>query len=823
MCPLSILVTGVSKMKRVSRFLGLIISVPLMILNVSSAHAQEATLSGNIIAIPVVEVGDSYYSIELTIITDVSTIDLAVTAAAELDNPNNEGASIFGLSTNELCVPSINVDGDYYWARFLLISESPAIFRLTGAELVNSQAQESCDSSAIGWWQQAQVWAAPPGNNWDDASVIGSFDFPAYDAMNVSVISWFEGSRVAIDELHSRGFSIVGYNGMLGMFQPDRTNPELFWDESAGIYDFTMDEPEELAPAIMIDPFGNLTYSHIFGFSEEVQFLQYSVPHPLYQEHMTQHMKNLIDVGVDGYLIDELAYGSVDLPDFNPHTLEEFKRFLEAEFEPSDLQALLDSVGVADLVSFDYAAVVREQLPADATALSIEDWNANLPLFALFRRFLALQNLDAATALIENGRQYAAETKGKVIPFSSNVNNLAAPDNFLIVPLLDMIDLEFFYLDFGYFRNGRGIAPLKLTRYFDKPAMLRTSISAHEDLVAWGAAGTIDIYGTMIADAVSSGGEFHVDLGVGPMDGPIEQDINALAPYYRFRTDHPGLFDNLEPLESQIAVLHLWENVLTDPYWTRAYFGISSLLADSGVQFDAVFGAKEYLSEGELPMYPAPDFPLDIELLRTYPVLVIPELNDLIETHASTLLDYIDGGGVVVAYAEDDIGLEIQREADPSVVSFLQLLRSGAENAAGGKVVRLDENLARNYNNDPDPTLRQEWLNVIGNLGLNPEVRYDAGPMLAAQVYAADNQLVVHFVNYNWDRQALSTAPLVNIGVEIALPAGFNREGLTASAHAPGEAAVELDVEPSAAGIIVTIPELHIWSVISIDAGDGDG
>jgi hypothetical protein len=175
---------------------------------------------------------------------------------------------------------------------------------------------------------------------------------------------------------------------------------------------------------------------------------------------------------------------------------------------------------------------------------------------------------------------------------------------------------------------------------------------------------------------------------------------------------------------------------------------------------------------------------------------------------------------VLVAYCEDDFGLETQREGDPSVASLIQMLRSGSENGAGGKVVRLDEHLARNYNTDPDPALRQEWLDVVANLGLSPEVRYNAGPMLAAQVYAAEDQLVVHLVNYNWDIDTLSTTPISNISVEIVLPAGFDRDGVTASLHAPGQSSVSLYVEASAAGIIVTIPELHIWSVISIAGGN---
>jgi hypothetical protein len=663
-----------------------------------------------------------------------------------------------------------------------------------------------------GWWREPRVWAVQPGAEWDDTSVIEAFDFPEYEATNVSVVSWFEGSRVVIDELHSRGYTVVGQDGMIWMYQPDRTAPDLFWDESAGIFNFKMDDPPELAEAALTDPFGNPIFAEMFGFSDGIQYLQYSVPHPAWQEYMTEHMKNLIDAGVDGYLIDELAYGTVFYPDFNAHMLQEFNRFLEQQFEPSDLQVLLESVGVDDLASFDYAAIVREHLPTDMTALPMEDWKGDLPLFKLYSRFLALENYEAAAALIKSGREYAAETAGKEIPFSANINTLSSPNAFLIIPLLDMIDLEFFYADLGYFRNARGVAPLKLTRYFDKPAIMRTSVSAEPDLAEWGSEGTVDLFGTMIADAVSSGGTFYVE-------GSVEQDIAALVPYYRFRSDHSDLFEDLKPLDPQVAVLLLWENVVADPFQISAYFGASSLLADSGVQFDAVFGAEEYLRWGELPMYPAPDFPLDLENLRNYPLIVIPEMNDLIESHAEMLMEYVNLGGVLVTYIVDEFGLEFQHEDDPSVTALLKLLRSGTENEAGGKVIRLDQNLARDYRDNPDPTLRQKWLNVMSKLGLSPEVRYDPGLMVAAQVYSTENQLVVHFVNYNWDISTLSTPPVSEFDVEIVLPDNFDRAGLTVSLHAPGEDAMDLDVEATEAGIIVTIPELHIWSVISITTG----
>ena len=300
------------------------------------------------------------------------------------------------------------------------------------------------------------------------------------------------------------------------------------------------------------------------------------------------------------------------------------------------------------------------------------------------------------------------------------------------------------------------------------------------------------------------------------MERVIQQDMAALAPFYRFQTDHPGLFTGLEPLDPQIAVLLLWENVVADPFQISAYFGASSLLADSGVQFDAVFAAKEYLSQGELPMYPAPDFPLEVDQLLTYPVVLIPELNDLIESHAAVLLDYVTSGGVLITYLVDEYGFEFRHTSDPSVTTLLGMIRSGAVNSSGGRIYRLDQNLTRDYRDDPDPVLRQKWLGLLADLGFSPEVRYEAVPMLSAQAFAAEGQLVVHLVNYNWDRSVLSTAPIRDFQVEIALPDGFDRTGLSVTLHVPGQEAVELNYEGSEDGLVFTIPEIQIWSVISI-------
>lgn len=101
----------------------------------NSSVAQQATLNGNVINIPVVIIGEQAFQVELTLVADTNPIELLVTNGVLLTDFNTEGASTF--DGNILAVPSLDVDGIAFFANFSLMSEEPPAFVLVDAGTVD--------------------------------------------------------------------------------------------------------------------------------------------------------------------------------------------------------------------------------------------------------------------------------------------------------------------------------------------------------------------------------------------------------------------------------------------------------------------------------------------------------------------------------------------------------------------------------------------------------------------------------------------------------------------------------------------------------------
>ncbi len=71
--------------------------------------AQQASLNGNVVNIPVVTLGEQAYQLELTLVADTSPVELLVTQAVLLADFSTQGASTFNGTT--LAVPSLEADG----------------------------------------------------------------------------------------------------------------------------------------------------------------------------------------------------------------------------------------------------------------------------------------------------------------------------------------------------------------------------------------------------------------------------------------------------------------------------------------------------------------------------------------------------------------------------------------------------------------------------------------------------------------------------------------------------------------------------------------
>ena len=75
----------------------------------TAVHAQEASLNGNVLSIPMVAVGNQYYRVDLSIIAGTDPVELALAAGEEISVANGDGASTF--ANNVLSVPAITVAG----------------------------------------------------------------------------------------------------------------------------------------------------------------------------------------------------------------------------------------------------------------------------------------------------------------------------------------------------------------------------------------------------------------------------------------------------------------------------------------------------------------------------------------------------------------------------------------------------------------------------------------------------------------------------------------------------------------------------------------
>jgi len=127
------------QMKSIKR---LSFSVLVILFLSNGVVAQQATLNGNVINIPVVILGEQAFQVELTLVADTNPIELLVTNGVELSNFSAEGASTFDGTT--LAVPSLDVDGIAYWANFNLLSTEPPVFVFVDAAAVSTEPPQSC-------------------------------------------------------------------------------------------------------------------------------------------------------------------------------------------------------------------------------------------------------------------------------------------------------------------------------------------------------------------------------------------------------------------------------------------------------------------------------------------------------------------------------------------------------------------------------------------------------------------------------------------------------------------------------------------------------
>ncbi|MEM3011830.1 MAG: hypothetical protein QW084_00490, partial [Candidatus Hadarchaeales archaeon] len=159
--------------------------------------------------------------------------------------------------------------------------------------------------------------------------------------------------------------------------------------------------------------------------------------------------------------------------------------------------------------------------------------------------------------------------------------------------------------------------------------------------------------------------------------------------------------------------------------------------------------------------------PLTPEELRKYSVVVVPSYYDLDQEATSLLQQY---------------------------------------SAAGGLVLRCD-NLADD--SQLVPTLR--------GLGIDLGLETNAPEDLSLVAYRRGDSLLVHLINYRYNKGTRDFSDLTDVEVTLTIPEGVNLEGKVLKVLSPDEEEITLDFRVQDGKVTFTLPRLHCYSVASFE------
>ena len=721
----------------------------------------------------------------------------------------------------------------------------------------------------------AKRQAGQPENGYPFPDHSESFYYQIYADNGVTAVSWNDirwaqnwssALQEMVDELHAQNISVVYSLSNLTEYLSGA-------------------EPDEMAASRLQDPWGN-TYSY---FSAGEQKYRHSLLHPDWQNLLISDIRKAIDAGVDGILVDELAYGSIYYPDFTATTIVLFNDYLREHYQTNaalrqQINRDLNQVSsrgdfsgcfVQDpgsvLGGFDYAQFVTDFF-CDSNSLTEQDWNnwaitSQIPLSRDFKRFLRLQHREMAERFIQTSKAYADENHGRLLSFSANMNTLHSPEAPLILELLELgdhVELEWYYQKHNYFPAARASSSIKLAQAFGRGAHVLTSVDTRKALFGWtpgmpcneqsarnGRDRSTTLYRTMIADAHAAGGTFALEEGV----HCVLQDLANLKTYYRFPSDYPVPFQTLVPVQVKIGVLLLFESLVRfESHDSPDYRGLANLLADGGNQFDVVFAAEDYHDFDRISEFPAPSSHLlTLERLQKYPVIIVPELDDITENHAAILLQYLENGGNLVVFFtsrglhdiednanagdSDPQGNTVRRVKVLELVEHLKAAQLSSQQVGSGTLFSFGNLWGRSYLGAIEPGIRFDMQDLLAGLGIRAEIEYSDAMSVGAYAYAAlrpttlgpipmlwfkREYLVAHLVNYDYDINKDTTEPVENLNVTIDLGDMFpSAENLSASYYWPGFESESMPVNVEETNgrrtVSLILPKVDVWAAIVID------
>lgn len=523
---------------------------------------------------------------------------------------------------------------------------------------------------------------------------------------------------------------------------------------------------------------------------------------PAWRDFLRTEITAAVNAGADGITFDDiqaqvLAIGWEPRGVFNPPDMAGFREFLRGVYSPA---VLASRFGITNLDAFDYGAYLRGR--GDADRWRTAPWD--VVLYNEFRVFEYQSTLQQYADLITWARQLARSTTGRDIVFLGNTStglDMSLP----FERSLDEAWVEFPYKDYGYPPRGKVTPSAKVTTNgrVKKGAYL-TQVPTNTDLVSRG--NPPNISKIFLGEAYAARAEYQVPFEVVGGSGNYSPDLRQLAPYYQFIATNRSWFGKTWTWAPRAAIFYPVAAYIGGP---DSYFGPALALVEAGVSFDVVFSGDDRMMPNEATL----------DALRRYRVIVLANTVAMTSAQVQLVLDYVRGGGMVVAWGSPGGANEFQDWSITRPSDWQAFWRVGNHPLGAGSFSLVSQSdLGRDYFANRSSSSRDAMLQPIEAIA-PPDMSTTAENVVAiAYRHASGDRLVVHLVNYDYNIGNDAVREAGPVDVTVRVPAGFDLSGKRARLLSPDYSDVQaVDIRVQGDRVTFTVPQLYIYGLIVVD------
>ncbi len=540
---------------------------------------------------------------------------------------------------------------------------------------------------------------------------------------------------------------------------------------------------------------------------------QYSLCSEAWQAFVKSENRRAIDLGADGIHFDDavvfpymLCSWNAQPAPFDSVTMAAFRAHLDAAYSDAELSLKFD---ITDITSFDYAGWIR-------THGMESTWNAEpfTGLCAEFFLFLNQATRNYFHAVAEDARSYAMNTYGRALTISCNP--MLTAEGYFAASEVDYFQAEHFTFDtmdpFAHV-NVKAVRGMKSWPVFVVPEPKKTGLPQS----------TWNMIRLVAADIYASGGRVSfaekLSEGIPHVTSPITIDFEVFSGYANFILSNPALYENLTPV-SNVALLNSHISRMAR-YWPiegnarcdfgAAFVGAGKLLVDSNIQFDCVFAPDARFTS-------IPSFTLS--QLQRYQAVVLPNTFELTDEQAQLILEYMQGGGTVIAMGSIGTNNPDGTLADrPALLSLQQA--DGVKSYGAGWFVYNSMSLGEAYLADlgiPHDHVRNQFQGMIlpysTPLVVTEGVSEIYRPGGASGFLYEDGfgNTILHLVNYDFDEMGDRFSAKQNFTLKVRADTSMQWQAVYASPDFPGTQV--LAVTHDEGYLCLTIPELDAYGIV---------